>query len=241
MGTAALAEVIKFNTTIRDVSLANTVLNAQGCALLADALFMNRNLASLNLEKNRVGAAGAKFLASALSANESLRRLFLDGNDIGDPGAISLAAALSPEGGSRLERLSLANTGITEAGAAALGDALVGNFWLQKLVVNKQDLEPQVLQGRAAAGGVTDGDGASLSSRGLQVPTKCECTLGAPCLSNLVQVLRVDKGSVVLGVPCVLDEVESMLFSQSRTVDICGSLVSVYCPSPVLCRVECRA
>ncbi|CAN0065691.1 unnamed protein product, partial [Sphacelaria rigidula] len=170
VGTAALAEVIKFNTTLRDVSLANTVLNPQGCALLADALFMNRNLVSLNLEKNRIGAAGAKFLAAALSANQSLRHLSLDGNDVGDEGAISLAGALSPEGGSRLERISLANTGITEVGAAVFGDALVGNLWLQKLVVNKQELQPQILQGMEAGdgSGAGAGDGVSSSSRGLQ-------------------------------------------------------------------------
>lgn len=164
MGTAALAEVIKFNTAIREVSLANTVLNSQGCALLADALIMNRTLSSLNLEKNRVGAAGARYLAAALRANESLRRLSLDGNDIGDGGAISIAAALAPDGGSRLERLSLANTGLTEEGAAALGSALAGNVWLRRLVVAKLELEPQVLQGREGGG-----EGEASTHRGLQV------------------------------------------------------------------------
>lgn len=171
MGTATLAEVIKFNTTLRDVSLANTVLNPNGCALLADALIMNRTLEGLNLEKNRVGPAGAKFLSSALSANESLRWLSLDGNDLGDGGAMSLSAALSPEGGCRLEKLSLANTSITERGAAALGDALVGNAWLQRLVMAKEELLPQALQGRDRRSG---GDvGASSSWKGLQVNAPC--------------------------------------------------------------------
>lgn len=163
VGTAALAEVIKFNTTIREVSLANTVLNPQGCALLADALIMNRTLNSLNLEKNRVGADGARYLAGALRANGSLRTLSLDGNHIGDAGAMSISSALAADGGSRLGRLSLANTGITEEGAAALGDALVGNLWMKTLVMAKLELEPQVLQGRSG-----EGEGAS-SSKGLQV------------------------------------------------------------------------
>lgn len=169
MGTAALAEVIKFNTTLRDVSLANTVLNAQGCALLADALIMNRTLQSLNLEKNRIGAAGADFLAGALGANETLRTLLLDGNAIGDAGASSISDALSAEGGARLERLSLANTGITEVGAAAIGLSLTDNLWMKRLVMAKLELNPQTLAGRP---GDVEGerDGATgASSKGLQV------------------------------------------------------------------------
>lgn len=170
VGTAALAEVIKFNTTIREVSLANTVLNSQGCALLADALIMNRTLTSLNLEKNRVGAAGAHFLGAALRANETLKKLFLDGNDIGDAGVLSLSAALSVEdGGSRLEWLSLANTGITEAGAAGLGDALMGNVWMQGLTMMKVEMEPQVLRGKRVGEERGGGGETATTSKGLQV------------------------------------------------------------------------
>lgn len=160
--------MIKFNTTIREVSLANTVLNSQACALLADALIMNRTLESLNLEKNRIAAQGAQFLATALGDNETLRSLRLDGNQIGDAGARSIAAALAVEGGSRLETLSLANTGISDTGAAALGDALVGNAWLRRLVVAKLELSPQVLQGREGGAG----EGVTAASKGLQV---CVC------------------------------------------------------------------
>ncbi|CAM9754320.1 unnamed protein product, partial [Ectocarpus sp. 12 AP-2014] len=163
VGTAALAQVIKFNTTIREVSLANTVLNSQACALLSDALIMNRTLESLNLEKNRIAAQGARFLADALGANETLRSLWLDGNQIEDAGAKAIAAALAEEGGSRLERLSLANTGVTESGAEALGDALVGNLWLRRLTMAKIDLAPQVLLGR-----VQEGEESAAASKGLQ-------------------------------------------------------------------------
>lgn len=176
MGTAALAEVIKFNTAIREVSLANTVLNPQGCALLADALIMNRTLSSLDLEKNRIGATGARYLAAALRANESLRSLSLDGNDIGDAGAVSIAVALAPDGGSRLERLSLANTGLTEAGATALGDALAGNLWLKRLVVAKLEVEPQVLQGREGGG-----EGGA-SAKSLQVKNVACCDVRLPAV-----------------------------------------------------------
>eukprot|EP00752_Nemacystus_decipiens_P009822 g8764.t2 len=194
VGTAALAEMIKFNTTIREVSLANTVLNSQACALLADALIMNRTLESLNLEKNRIAAQGAQFLATALGDNETLRSLWLDGNQIGDAGAQSIAAALAVEGGSRLERLSLANTGITDTGAAALGDALVGNVWLKRLVMAKLELAPQVLQGRGEGG-----EGAAATSKGLQTidlsgqalsatldyPIVCRLIAGNPRLARL--------------------------------------------------------
>lgn len=159
-----MAQVIKFNTTIREVSLANTVLNSQACALLSDALIMNRTLESLNLEKNRIAAQGARFLADALGANETLRTLWLDGNQIEDAGAKAIAAALAEEGGSRLERLSLANTGVTEGGAEALGDALVGNLWLRRLTMAKMELAPQVLLGR-----VQEGEESAAASKGLQV------------------------------------------------------------------------
>ena len=165
VGTAALAEVIKFNAGLREVSLANTLLNPQGCALLADALIMNRSLARLNLEKNRVGATGAQYLANALRANQGLRALFLDGNHIGDAGAIAISTALAADVGSKLEILSLSNTGITEEGAKALGDALEGNLCLKKLIMAKVELLPQVLQGREEAQGE-----ARASSKGLQVP-----------------------------------------------------------------------
>lgn len=159
--------MIKFNNTIRDVSLANIVLHPKGCALLADALIMNRTLASLNLEKNRIGSAGAEFLSVALSANESLRSLSLDGNDIGDGGAVAISTALSSEGGSRLRSLSLSNSGIGERGAAALGEALRGNLWLQRLVMAKQEIFPQVFQGRE--GRAPYDSGGTSTSKGLQV------------------------------------------------------------------------
>lgn len=167
--------MIKFNTGLRQVSLANTLLNPQGCALLADALIMNRSLARLNLEKNHIGARGAQYLAAALRANESLRALFLDGNHIGDPGAVAISTALSSGGGSRLTMLSLANTGITEEGAKALGEALPGNLYLEKLLMAKVELLPQVLQGRE------DGsEGSTLApSKGLQVRHRRVATVHA--------------------------------------------------------------
>lgn len=81
-------------------------------------------LRNLRLDANRISSAGFVVLGDALrDAPASLTTLSLSGNPGGDAGAIALARGLVL-GRTRLRRLHLAATNMSDVGAAALADAL---------------------------------------------------------------------------------------------------------------------
>ncbi|WP_157518334.1 gala protein [Herbidospora mongoliensis] len=122
-GVRALAAMLGRNTTLRTLDLFNTGLSMSSLELLVTALMSRRTpLERLFLGGNGLGPDAAPLLA-ALISGAGLRELYLQSNHLGDEGAAVLAAAGDPD---RPVRLGLGGNGIGPRGATALAGALAG-------------------------------------------------------------------------------------------------------------------
>ena len=134
LGAGALPAVRTF--WISDLHVGNAGASALAAALVRGAL---PRLKILYLDNAAIGDAGLVALAPALRQLPALEAFDLDGNPIGDEGLAALvapppppAAALSPPAAvpppigvlTKLKRLSLNGTQITDASCAALAAAL---------------------------------------------------------------------------------------------------------------------
>lgn len=95
-----------------------------GIQAAVEMLDANRQVHTVRLGENRLGPAQAAALAPVINGGSGLARLLVDGNEFGPDGATSFAAALgSPS--AHITELDLASNGIGDAGASAIGKALV--------------------------------------------------------------------------------------------------------------------
>ena len=137
-GAASLAEAMKVNTTLTQLTLSRNNIGAAGAASLAEAMKVNTTLTELDLRKNNVGAAGAASLAEAIKVNTTLTQLYLSHNNIGAAGAASLAEAMKVN--TTLTQLNLWKNNIGDAGAASLAKAMKVNTTLTELDLRKNNV-----------------------------------------------------------------------------------------------------
>jgi len=90
----ALAEVLKVNTRVKEVSLGNTGIDSKGAIALAEALKVNTSVEWLELHWNDIRDEGAIALAEALKVNKTLKFLDLWSCSICRAGAVALAEVL---------------------------------------------------------------------------------------------------------------------------------------------------
>ena len=156
-----LARLFKNNSTMEDINLASTWMEADQAIKIFDGLAENKRIKSIDLsgnyilrsekamealanvlEKNktimnlnlhRTGSRNGslKIFAEALSYNTCLKNLNLEFCKCGDEGAIALADALKQN--STLTHLNLRHNQIGPTGAIALADALKENSTLTHL------------------------------------------------------------------------------------------------------------
>ena len=74
----ALADMLRYNTSLRVLELTNNNLNSPGVSVLARALEYNKTLRSLDISDNDFGPSGTDALANALRVNSSLETLRLN-------------------------------------------------------------------------------------------------------------------------------------------------------------------
>ena len=137
-GTASLAEALKVNTALTQLDLSSNNIAAAGAASLAEAVKVNTTLTQLDLWDNNIGAAGAVFLAEALKVNRTLTLLDLYDNSIGDAGAASLAVIMKVN--TTLAQLTLQNNDMGAAGAAFLAEALKVNATMTQLDLHDNNI-----------------------------------------------------------------------------------------------------
>ena len=148
-GATRLAEALKENSTLTKLNLGGNDVGDQGATGLAEALKENSTLRELNLRDNCIGAQGATGLAEALEENSTLTELNLDHNRIGCHGATGHAEAL--EVNSTLTELNLDGNDIGAQGATGLAEALKENSTLTKLNLGGNDVGDQGATGLAEA------------------------------------------------------------------------------------------
>jgi NLR family CARD domain-containing protein 3 len=81
-GVVAIANALKFNTSLTKLDLRNNRIRDGGAAALGEALKVNTSLTELNLHNNSIADGGASSLLKVLTKyNTTLRYLNLTGND----------------------------------------------------------------------------------------------------------------------------------------------------------------
>eukprot|EP00936_MAST-01D_sp_MAST-1D-sp1_P002314 g2314.t1 len=105
-GAEAVADALKFNRSLKRITLMSNNIGDDGTAALSEALKSNSTLESLELNTNDIKPAGAQSLADMLHANRSLTVLDVSGNDIGDAGKIAIGDTLLRISTSKLQFLT---------------------------------------------------------------------------------------------------------------------------------------
>lgn len=90
----ALADILKFNTTIDEICLKATNLGDEEIIPLAEALKFNKRIKFLDLSYNQISDEGIIALADGLKGNTKLKKIYLAGNRITDRGLSVLAEVL---------------------------------------------------------------------------------------------------------------------------------------------------
>ena len=130
-GTKLIAESLKANTTLKLLSLSRNNIKAKCGRLFSDSLKVNGTLESLTLAENALGSRGAQLLSDGLRVNTSLRHLDLSWNSIGSEGAESIAETIRVN--ASLTSLKLKGNNIGDPGANKVSEALKVNVCLEDL------------------------------------------------------------------------------------------------------------
>lgn len=134
---AAIAYALRNDTRVRELHLRACGLSKVSGGELADLLRVNANLLVLDLAENeRLGDAGLAPIATALrESNASLQRLVVANCGLSDASAPRLADVLAVNQRSAVDCLDLQRNGFSDAGATALAAGLKNNRRLQTLVL----------------------------------------------------------------------------------------------------------
>lgn len=121
-GSAALAQALLINTSLRVLSLTNCGMTAEGARMMGNALRRNDHLQVLSLQGNAIGDAGACEILTAVldKPHPVVTSLNLSFTGLSDRGLLVLLPF------QRLEYLSLSHNQITDAGALDIAKALIG-------------------------------------------------------------------------------------------------------------------
>lgn len=118
-----VADVIRANPKLNQLSLEDTGLTASGFAIIAKALEGRDALRVLNINDNAIGDAGAATLAQCLATLPGLRKCSARDCEIHDEGIASIAAMLR-EGADTLVECDLGNNPATDKSGQTLLTAL---------------------------------------------------------------------------------------------------------------------
>lgn len=131
-GAATIANALKTNTALYFLDLSHNQIREAGAAAISDALRLNAALKTLRMEFNSIGDVGAKAIGDeVLAVNITLTSLYLSSNSVSNAGAAAISQAL--EANTALSRLSLSSNAIGDNGAAAIFEALKVNTTLKLL------------------------------------------------------------------------------------------------------------
>jgi len=141
--TQQLAEAIKDNKNLKQLSLFANSLDINGANLMASALKYNFTIQSLDLYGNHIQDSGAEEMAKMLKVNRGLTHLSLQSNAIKQLGIFHIAEAL--QGNSSLTSLNLAANSIGK-GSTSLCKMLTVNSTLMKLDLRFTDIPKQEIE-----------------------------------------------------------------------------------------------
>ena len=145
-GAAAIADALKGNTALAELSLPGNAIGDIGATAVVDALKNNTALTSLDLDNNPGISSITQQLITGHVAKNAVVKAILGGDTfvekrnafIDDIGAAAIAAAL--KNNVALTNLSLSNNAIGDNGAAAIAEALMNNTALTTLSLSNNNI-----------------------------------------------------------------------------------------------------
>lgn len=136
-GAAALADMLKFNSSLEDLSLERCYISPEEALYFADAFKgdnKNKTLISLNLAENPIYSDGGIHMASIIGNSKSLKKLDINNCDIGEEAAEHLAQSI--RNSKSLLCLNISKNPINFVGLTRLVDALTINNSLTDFRIN---------------------------------------------------------------------------------------------------------
>ena len=136
LGSAALAQALSTNRTLRCLSLMGCQINSDGARMLSNAVRKNGTLTRLSLESNSIGDLGFQDLCNAIlePTHPSLISLNVAHNNITDHGLSFLSSI------TQLQELHMDGNSLTDYGALTIAKAIYGNESLRWLGLCKTQL-----------------------------------------------------------------------------------------------------
>ncbi len=138
-----IANALKFNTTLRTLSMPRNAFQLEGASALSLAIRRNTTLRTLDISYNHIGDQGATLMALAIQKGSSLTTLDMCCCSIGFYGARAIARALERD--STLTKLDLSINAFLKldsygdyeetSGATELARAIVANTTLKELIL----------------------------------------------------------------------------------------------------------
>jgi Ran GTPase-activating protein (RanGAP) involved in mRNA processing and transport len=146
---ATLGELLKNNSTLKELNLNNIVLGDEGLEALGSGLSNNRSLKVLTLCWGNVSDYGLKAFAPSLAENKDLFALSFYGCNIGDEGAKALGASLAHNRSLRV--LNLSQNSISDEGLIALSSFVTSNRKLKGLHLSTNHIGDQGVEALVSA------------------------------------------------------------------------------------------
>lgn len=137
-GVRAIAEAVSENNVIRRLDLSGNGLTDKDARILSDAIENNGSLRYLNLSYNKFGEASGQYFGSALSYNNGIIELNFSWNNIRRRGAQAIHKGLRYN--DALEKLDLSWNGFDDFGTEELKEALKRNTSLVELNISNNRL-----------------------------------------------------------------------------------------------------
>jgi len=136
-GAKMLSEALRTNTTLTELYLNDSHIEAEGATKICESLKKNSSLTRLSLSKNWIGDVGIKKICESLLQNDKLTALNLSENTITMEGSTAICKYLTAS--TSLTELNLASNLIGDSGTVILCASLQKNRLLTRL--NLEDNE----------------------------------------------------------------------------------------------------
>ena len=131
----AISNILKANTTLRELNISHNAIRADGVKNISEALQLNAIVQILDVSSNSISDDGAVTISDYLKTNTTLIKLNLSGNSVTDYGTKQIAEASQLH--KTLQVLDISQNKISDDGAIYISDCLKNNKTLQQLNISK--------------------------------------------------------------------------------------------------------
>ena len=231
-----LAGVLKFNSSLKRLELANTGLNNEATAFFATALLENKTLEHFDVSKNPIGPEGITEIAEAARLHPALTQIRVDGSALP---VLQLRGVKGAEG----------SLDVTDWGLGPLSGHAIGTIAKQNRTLLSLNLKSNALGAKGVAA-VVDGLGDAplkaldLTRNGVGGDASELTSLCVSICRNLGSLadMRMDENELdcsaeALAPLCKLRNLRVLSWERNRLFEVPPALIQLLSPSPTFSRL----